>query len=107
MTTMTSPQDRLCGEVESSACRKAAIRLIPLLAIAYFVNYLDYTNIGFAALTMNQDLGLSASQFGIFPGVIFFLSLWFPVHYRTRMMTWFLFAIPMSSVLGGPMTTPL
>ncbi|CAJ0882616.1 Putative tartrate transporter [Ralstonia mannitolilytica] len=56
---------------EQSACRKAAWRLVPLLAIAYFVNYLDRTNVGFAALTMNRDLGLSAAQFGLAAGIFY------------------------------------
>ena len=47
------------------------------------------------------------AEAGFFPGVIFFLSLWFPAHYRTRMMAWFLFAIPMSSVLGGPLSVAM
>jgi len=45
--------------LEQQAVRKAAWRFIPLLALAYFFNYLDRTSVGFAALTMNRDLGLS------------------------------------------------
>lgn len=158
---------------EQSACRKAAWRLIPLLAFAYFINYLDRTNVGFAALTMNRDLGLSASAFGLaagifyvgyclfevpsnlalyrygarrwlarimitwglfaaatsfavgptsyafirlmagigeagfFPGVIFYLTLWFPSQFRTRMMAIFLAAIPLSSVFSGPLSVSM
>jgi ACS family tartrate transporter-like MFS transporter len=44
------------------------------------------------------------AEAGFFPGVIFFMSLWFPQQYRTRVMAWFLFAIPISSVLGGPLS---
>ena len=161
------------SDAEQSACRKAAWRLVPLLALAYFVNYLDRTNVGFAALTMNRDLGLTASQFGFaagifyvgyclfevpsnlalyrygarkwlarimiswglfaaatslaagatsyslirllagigeagfFPGVIFYLTLWFPSQYRTRMMGWFLAAIPLSSVFSGPLSVSM
>jgi MFS transporter, ACS family, tartrate transporter len=54
-----------------SAVRKAAIRFVPLLTIAYLFNYLDRTSLGFAALTMNQQLGLSAGQFGLAAGVFF------------------------------------
>ena len=53
--------------VLQSAVRKAALRFVPLLTIAYLFNYLDRTSLGFAALTMNQQLGLSASQFGLAP----------------------------------------
>jgi MFS family permease len=54
-----------------SAIRKAALRFVPLLTIAYLFNYLDRTSLGFAALTMNQQLGLTASQFGFAAGVLF------------------------------------
>src|ERR1700682_4463556 len=57
--------------VLQSAVRKAALRFVPLLTIAYLFNYLDRTSIGFAALTMNQQLGLSASQFGLAAGIFF------------------------------------
>jgi MFS transporter, ACS family, tartrate transporter len=57
--------------VLQSAVRKAAFRFVPLLTIAYLFNYLDRTSLGFAALTMNQQLGLTASQFGFAAGVLF------------------------------------
>jgi MFS family permease len=156
--------------LERQAIRIAAWRFIPLLALAYFFNYLDRTSVGFAALTMNHDLGLTATQFGygagilfagyclfevpsnllmyrfgarrwlarimitwglvaaatalavgplsfyvirmllgiaeagFFPGVIFFLTLWFPAQYRTRVLAWFTVSTPLSSLLGGPMS---
>src|SRR5579875_3909217 len=51
--------------------RRIAWRLLPLLTLAYIVNFLDRTNIGFAAITMNHDVGLSAAQFGYGAGVLF------------------------------------
>src|ERR1700722_15948269 len=57
--------------VLQSAVRKAAMRFVPLLTIAYLFNYLDRTSLGFAALTMNQQLGLTAGQFGLAAGVFF------------------------------------
>jgi ACS family tartrate transporter-like MFS transporter len=57
--------------VLQAAVRKAAVRFVPLLTIAYLFNYLDRTSLGFAALTMNQQLGLSAGQFGLAAGVFF------------------------------------
>jgi ACS family tartrate transporter-like MFS transporter len=152
----------------ASACRKNALRLVVILAIAYVVNYLDRNNIAYAGLTMNKALGLTARQFGLaagittfsyallevpsnlfmqrigarlwlsrimitwgiavsagalvvgptslyvsrlvlgaaeagfFPGVILYLSTWFPARYRTRVLAWFLLAIPVSSLVGGP-----
>lgn len=157
--------------IEQRAVSKAAWRFIPLLALAYFFNYLDRTSVGFAALTMNRDLGLTATQFGwgagilfagyclfevpsnlalyrfgarrwlarimitwgifaaatafavgpnsfyairvllgigeagFFPGVIFFLSVWFPASYRTRVLAWFTVSTPLSSLVGGPLST--
>src|ERR1700733_13228636 len=57
--------------VLQAAVRKAAVRFVPLLTIAYLFNYLDRTSLGFAALTMNQQLGLTAGQFGLAAGVFF------------------------------------
>jgi MFS transporter, ACS family, tartrate transporter len=148
---------------------KIGWRLMPLLTTAYILNYLDRTNVSFAALTMNQAIGLTATQFGLgsglffflgycflevpsnvalyrfgprrwlsrimiswglvsaamslavgpnsfyllrlllgaaeagfFPGVAFYLATWFPAEYRTRIIAWFMVAIPISSVIGGP-----
>jgi MFS family permease len=160
-------------EVVRISVNKAAWRLIPLLAMGYLVSYIDRTNIGFAALTMNQQLGLTATQFGVaagifyvgyvalevpsclalrrfgarrwlarimitwglaatatawvsepqhlyllrlltggaeagfYPGVIFYLSTWFPPQYRARAFAWFIVANPMSSVISGPLSTAL
>ena len=44
-----------------SAIRKATVRLIPFLCLAYTINFLDRVNVGFAALHMNADLGFSPS----------------------------------------------
>ena len=57
--------------VAQSALRKTAWRLVPLLTVAYVFNYLDRTCIGFAALTMNRDIGLSPAQFGLGAGMFF------------------------------------
>ena len=155
------------------ALSKAAWRLLPILTIAYVLNYLDRTSVGFAALTMNRDLGLTAYEFGwgagllfasyaifeipsnlilyrfgarrwiarimiswgvvaaanafvvgpnsfyivrlllgaaeagFFPGITFFLAAWFPAQYRARVLAWFLVAIPVSSVIGGPISSLL
>jgi len=58
--------------VAKSAIRKVAIRLVPFVALMFFINYLDRTAIGFAAPNgMNDDLALSAAQFGFASGVFF------------------------------------
>ena len=49
---------------EESAIRKAFRRLVPLLMLFYVMAYVDRINIGFAALSMNAELGLTATMFG-------------------------------------------
>jgi MFS transporter, ACS family, tartrate transporter len=46
-------------------------RILPLLFAGYFTAYIDRVNVGFAALTMNQALGLSAAQYGLGGGLFF------------------------------------
>jgi ACS family tartrate transporter-like MFS transporter len=153
--------------------RKVALRLIPFLGLLYFVSFLDRVNVGFAALTMNADLGLSASAFGLgagiffigyflfeipsnlilqrvgarrwiarimltwgvismgmafvtgpasfltmrfllgvaeagfFPGIILYLTYWFPASARGRIIGAFMIAIPLSNVVGAPLSTML
>lgn len=143
---------------------------MPVLTVSYIINYLDRTNISFAALTMNEAIGLTATQFGVgaglfflgycllevpsnlvlyrvgarvwisrimiswglvsaamsfavgpnsfyflrallgaaeagfFPGVAFYLATWFPSEFRTRIVAWFMVAIPISTVIGGPVS---
>jgi sugar phosphate permease len=58
--------------VEQSAFKKVAIRLVPFIALMFFINYLDRTAISFAGPNgMNHDLGLSAAQYGFASGVFF------------------------------------
>jgi len=150
---------------------KCAWRLIPFIVVLYIVNYIDRVNIGFAALTMNRDLGFSASAYGFgagifvvsyalfqipasvsvalvgarravfaillswgvvsaatafikdatsfavlrfllglaeagfFPGMIFYLSLWFPQNYRARFTAGLMAAIPLAFIVGAPIST--
>jgi ACS family tartrate transporter-like MFS transporter len=51
---------------------KCAWRLLPIIVAAYVINYLDRTNIGFAALTMNPELGFSPSVYGFGASIFFF-----------------------------------
>lgn len=158
---------------ESAVIRKAARRLIPFLCLLYFVAFLDRVNVGFAALTMNQDLGLSASAYGLgagifflgyflfevpsnlllkrfgarrwiarimltwgvisilmafvtgpvsfwilrfllgvaeagfFPGIILYLTYWFPNSHRGAVVGFFVLANPLSTVVGAPLSTVL
>src|ERR1700694_1473359 len=66
-------------EVEIRTIAKVSKRLVPFLIICYFVAYLDRVNVGFAALTMNQDLGLSQTAFGFGAGIFFIAYFIFEV----------------------------
>ncbi|MEE7451471.1 MFS transporter [Methylobacterium radiotolerans] len=160
-------------DLEARAIRRVSGRLLPLLITCYFISYLDRVNVGFAALTMNKDLGISATAYGLgagiffltyfvfevpsnlllervgarvwiarimltwgllsgamafivgeksfyavrlllgaaeagfFPGIIFYLTLWFPARYRGRIISTFMAAIPLSSVIGSPVSGAL
>ena len=50
--------------VEIRTIAKVSRRLVPFLIICYFVAYLDRVNVGFAALNMNRELGLTSEQYG-------------------------------------------
>ncbi len=45
------------NDLEKKVMRKVTLRIIPFIMLLYFIAFLDRVNIGFAALTMNQDLG--------------------------------------------------
>ena len=66
--------------------RRVAWRLMPILMLGYFAAFLDRVNVGFAALTMNEALGLSPRAFGLGAG-LFFLG-------------YFLFEIPSNLILA-------
>lgn len=149
--------------------RKVTRRLLPFLLLLYVIAYIDRVNIGFAALQMNEDLGLSAAMYGFgagifflgyalfevpsnlilarigprlwitrimitwgvisvammfvhspasfyvtrfllgvaeagfFPGIIYYLCDWFPQKQRARAVSWFMIAIPLATVIGGPL----
>lgn len=156
---------------EQQVMRKIFWRLTPLLMFLYIVSYLDRVNVGFAALTMNKDVGLNAYTYGLgagiffigyfifevpsnlimakvgarvwiarilftwglvacamvwvqgpksflslrfllgvaeagfFPGVILYLTYWFPVRYRARIISRFMLSIPLSLGIGAPVST--
>lgn len=65
------PISSLSPEEQNGVVRKIGLRLIPILAFAYFFNSLDKTNIGLAALEMNGSLGLTDAAFGLASGLLF------------------------------------
>ncbi len=56
---------------EDQVFKKCMWRLIPFMVLLFTLNFLDRVNVGFAALTMNKDLGLSPSAFGFSAGIFF------------------------------------
>src|SRR4029450_2826966 len=59
------------GDVSTRTIRKVRNHLIPLLFLLYIIAFLDRVNIGFAALTMNADLAIQSTQFGLLRGIFF------------------------------------
>ena len=47
---------------------------------------------------------LGGCEAGFFPGIIFYLTLWFPAVYRARVISLFMLAIPISSIIGAPIS---
>src|SRR5438105_11648812 len=74
------------GDLGARAILRVRRRLIPFLALMYFVAYLDRVNVGFAALQMNAALGLSSHVYGLGAGIFF--------------VGYFLFEIPSNLVLA-------
>ncbi|UKA54548.1 MFS transporter [Arthrobacter sp. FW305-BF8] len=58
-------------ELGRRTLRKVRGRLMPLIVLLYFVAYLDRNNVGFAKLTMSEDIGLSAAAYGLGAGMFF------------------------------------
>ena len=57
--------------IAASANRKISLRLLPLLFLSYLIAYIDRTNISFASVQMNADLGFSAAVYGLGAGLFF------------------------------------
>jgi ACS family tartrate transporter-like MFS transporter len=89
MDSRASPKDRSKTEL----ARKVRRHLLPLLFVIYVVAYLDRINVGFAALDMNRELGLSSEQYGLLSGIFFWGYFLFEVPsnlvlHRTGARTW-------------------
>jgi MFS transporter, ACS family, tartrate transporter len=69
---MSSEMDTRTASIEARTIQKLWVRIIPFIFLFYIVAYLDRINIGFAALTMNKELGITSQQFGLLAGIFFF-----------------------------------
>jgi ACS family tartrate transporter-like MFS transporter len=67
-------------DIEKRTLRKITWRIVPFIMILYLIAYIDRVNIGFAAITMKEDLGFTASILGFGAGIFFWAisSLKFP-----------------------------
>ena len=55
---------------------------------------------GFYAIRFMVGVG----EAGFFPGVLFYLTLWFPNSWRARIVSLFAIGVPVSGVIAGPMS---
>ncbi|MBO9129389.1 MFS transporter [Bacillus sp. 165] len=79
--------------LESRTVQKVTTRIIPFLFILYIVAFLDRSNLSYAALEMNKELGLTAEVFGLVAGIFFigYAFLEIPsniILYRTGARKW-------------------
>src|SRR5258708_29685947 len=58
-------------DVSGAVARKVRRHLLPFLFMLYVIAYLDRINVGFAALTMNHELGITSQQYGLLSGIFF------------------------------------
>jgi MFS family permease len=77
--------DMVADPMEAALVRKLKIRLLPFLVVLFVLAFIDRINLGFAALTMNQELAISTQQFGFAAGIFFW--------------GYFLFEIPSNLIL--------
>jgi MFS transporter, ACS family, tartrate transporter len=87
------PSAALPEQSAAELARKVGRHLLPLLFLLYVVAYLDRINVGFAALSMNRELGLSSEQYGLLSGVFFCGYFLFEIPsnlilHRTGARTW-------------------
>src|SRR5579883_3429471 len=61
----------MTSALETATMRLVNARLLPFVFVLYTFNFLDRTNIGFAALQMNADLGFTPAVFGRGAGIFF------------------------------------
>ncbi len=73
-------------------------------AFAFIPSIAEATGISNEGVFYTLRLLLGACEAGFFPGIIFYLTLWFPVVYRARVISFFMLAIPISSIVGAPIS---
>ena len=76
-------------------------------AMAFIPHIANFTGLGNVWTFYLLRVLLGFAEAGFFPGIIFFLTLWFPSSYRARIIGYFMAAIPLSSALGSPVSAQL
>jgi D-galactonate transporter len=173
MARVTTPRPvplRAAPDIGARTIQKVRLRLLPFIFLCYSIAYLDRVNVGFAALEMNRDLGLSDTAYafgaglffwgyavlevpsnlilarvgarrwiarimlgwgvvssammfvsgpvsfaamrlllgiaeaGFYPGIILYLTYWFPAAERAKAVAYFMTATAITGVIGGPMS---
>ncbi|HBW42361.1 MAG TPA: MFS transporter, partial [Leclercia adecarboxylata] len=110
---MPEPDKSEISSLASGAIRKAKFRLMPLILLMYLLAFIDRSNIGMAALTMNQSLGLTPEHFGFAVGIFSFGYILFEIpsnvlleRYGARfwlariMITWGIISMAMAFAQG-------
>lgn len=69
----------ISAEEEKRIMSKVTTKILPFIFILYIIAMIDRVNVGFAALTMNKDLGISASTYGLIAGIFFIAYFFFEV----------------------------
>src|SRR6266404_5711370 len=65
--------------IDSGTIRKLRTRILPFIFLLFIVALLDRVNIGFAALTMNNELAITSQQYGLIFGIFFFGYFFFEI----------------------------
>src|SRR6201995_201611 len=73
-------------------------------AFAFIPQISSATGLSNESVFYTLRLLLGACEAGFFPGIIFYLTLWFPAVYRARVISLFMLAIPISSIIGSPIS---
>ena len=81
---LLDPDAASCEAAKERLLRRLQWRLLPLLAMGYGFGLMDRANIGFAELTMADELCLSASDFGLASGIFFCSSIVSPTPPRDQ-----------------------
>jgi ACS family tartrate transporter-like MFS transporter len=73
-------------------------------AFAFIPSIAGITGLPATGVFYGLRLLLGACEAGFFPGIIFYLTLWFPAVYRARVISLFMLAVPISSIVGSPLS---